>query len=121
MAEFEGSQIADNTKKRLALLRERGQLTGKIPYDWDCTYVFTDGTTLHRGVVLTEAALAALVTRHGHVLRKDMTINHPEQARILEMARCQNSFKMSPLALRRKCPLLVSLIFPSGIRRCRRA
>ena len=87
MAEFEGSQIADNTKKSLAVLRERGQLTGKIPYGWDCTYVFADGTTLHRGVVLMEDELAALVTRHGHVLCKDMTVNHPEQARILEMAR----------------------------------
>ena len=35
--------------------------------------------------------------------------------------RCQNSFKMSPFALRRKCPLLVWLTFPSGRRRCRRA
>ena len=73
--EAELEQTRDNTRKGLANKRRRHQLVGKIPYDWDCTCVFTDGTAMTRATVLFENEIAALEAKHRPILLKDMTEN----------------------------------------------
>jgi DNA invertase Pin-like site-specific DNA recombinase len=46
VAEAELGEIRDRTRKRMKLKFDKLELTGNVPYGWDCLYTFADGSTL---------------------------------------------------------------------------
>ena len=82
IAEWEVAEIRDRTKKVLVAKAQRGELTGHVPYGWDCIYTFADGFqhTSPRALNFNkDAAGIALLSAHGIVVSKQMTPNPAEQ------------------------------------------
>jgi len=85
VAEWEREEIRDRTIKQMRSLFDRRHLTGNVPYGWDCTYHFADGTQLLKSQSIPAAELAGLEQLHGKAA-KCLVDNLKEQSVILWMA-----------------------------------
>lgn len=60
VAEWEANEIRDRITKSLRAKFDRGELTGHVPYGYDCEYRFADGHTLLSARALTRAQLETM-------------------------------------------------------------
>ena len=67
----------------------RHELTGNVPFGFDCLYTFADGTTLTSPKALSAAAL--VLHGHGEPISKQLIDNPVEQDAIRNMARWRAS------------------------------
>jgi site-specific DNA recombinase len=75
VAQYERNLIRERTRAVLRHKFERGDLTGKVPFGYDCLYTFADGSTLTSPRALSVQELAA----QGGVVGKRLVENPPEQ------------------------------------------
>ena len=80
VAEWEVEEIRDRTTKQLRARFNRGELTGNVPFGFDCVYTFADGRQETHHQALTAAQLAGQT-----VTRKALIPNEPEQETIRRM------------------------------------
>lgn len=93
VAQYERNLIRERTRAVLRHKFERGELTGKVPFGYDCVYTFADGSTFASPRALSPKELAA----HGEVTGKQLIKNPPEQAVIREIF----TFRASGWSLKR--------------------
>jgi DNA invertase Pin-like site-specific DNA recombinase len=99
VAEWERAEICDRTSKQMQSLFDQYKLTGNVPYGWDCTYEFADGTQLIKTQSIPATELAGLEQLHGRAVKRLMD-NTAEQAVIFWMAQAvRNKCKREHVAL----------------------
>jgi DNA invertase Pin-like site-specific DNA recombinase len=76
VAQYERNLIRDRTRAVLQHKFKRGELTGKVPFGYDCLYTFIGGPTLTSARALSAEELA----QHGRVMSKQLIENPVEQA-----------------------------------------
>jgi putative DNA-invertase from lambdoid prophage Rac len=81
VAQYERNLIRDRTCTVLRHKFNRGELTGKVPFGYDCRYTFADGSEFVSSRALSPAELA----RHGSVTAKRLVDNPTEQFAIRQM------------------------------------
>lgn len=84
VSQWEVDEIRDRTTKRMRHQFEQHQLTGNVPFGYDCRYTFDDGTTHLSPKALSAGELHQLA--HGKPARKDLVDNPVEQHVIRLMA-----------------------------------
>ncbi len=80
MAEAELGEIRDRTQKKMDYKFDRHELTGNVPYGFDCIYTFADGhqeRTAHAWSAKEQLDFAKL--GHGEILSKTLVDNPDEQ------------------------------------------
>ena len=93
VAQYERNLIRERTRAVLRHKFERGELTGKVPFGYDCVYSFADGSRLTSPRALSSKELAA----QGEVIEKQLIENTPEQAIIRDIF----NFRASDWSLKR--------------------
>jgi DNA invertase Pin-like site-specific DNA recombinase len=78
VAQYERNLIRERTRAVLRHKFERGELTGKVPFGYDCLYTFADGSSLKSARALSAEEMA----QHGKVVTKQLIANAAEQALI---------------------------------------
>ena len=86
VAEWELGEIRDRTQKRMDHKFAAGELTGNVPYGFDCEYTFADGATHPSTEALAAAELAPFIAEHGAIISKRLGSNFAEQELIQLMA-----------------------------------
>ena len=86
VAEWELGEIRDRTQKRMDHKFNAGELTGNVPFGFDCEYTFADGTTHPSTEALSAAELAPFIKDHGPITSKKLDSNYAEQELIQFMA-----------------------------------
>jgi DNA invertase Pin-like site-specific DNA recombinase len=81
VAQYERNLIRERTRAVLRHKFERGELTGKVPFGYDCVYTFADGSSLTSSRALNPKELAA----HGEVTGKRLSENPAERASIRDI------------------------------------
>jgi DNA invertase Pin-like site-specific DNA recombinase len=81
VAQYERNLIRERTKAVLRHKFERGELTGKVPFGYDCLYTFADGSTLTSVRALNPKELPA----HREISGKRLIENFAEQAVIRDI------------------------------------
>jgi hypothetical protein len=89
VAEAELGEIRDRTRKRMRLKFDKLELTGNVPFGWDCLYTFADGSTLLSPMALSTKPDSRnyspdFATR-GRITSKVLVANPDEQAYIRKM------------------------------------
>lgn len=84
VAEWEVEEIRDRVTKQLRKRFDDMQLTGKVPYGYDCEYVFADGTRHASPRALNESELKLICA--AAVTSKPLVVNETEQAVIYRMS-----------------------------------
>jgi len=79
VAQYERNLIRDRTRAVMRHKFNQGQLTGNVPYGFDCLYTFADGTTR-----LSPRALSASELP-GKPISKQLLANLPEQQLLRQM------------------------------------
>ena len=79
IAEWEVEEIRDRTRKQMRALFDTGQLTGNVPFGFDCRYTFADGFTQTVPQALPPTHVAHIATTHGPLQSKLLVDNEPEQ------------------------------------------
>jgi hypothetical protein len=110
LAEFEVDQLRDRTQTKMRELFNSGQLTGKVPFGYDCLYTFANGQTHLSGHALSPLELSEItgdqLWLHPEYKRrpkahKQLRDNPAEQAVIRSMAAWRASgWKLEPIAAR---------------------
>lgn len=85
VAEWELGEIQDRTQKRMDAKFAKHELTGNVPYGYDCHYKFADGHVHVSDKALSPEELLGHCRVHGAVTSKQLEPNLPEQALIREM------------------------------------
>lgn len=100
VAEWERKEIGDRTRKQMGKLFDDHQLTGHIPFGWDCMYEFPDKTVIFRDAdPIPAAELAVLEREHGGRPRKTLQANSKQQAVIHYIIRAvKNLCKLEHIA-----------------------
>ena len=87
VAEWELGEIRDRTTKVMRQKFDNHELTGNVPYGYDCVYTFMDGSTQTSPIALSDTELIALINEHGVVISKNLVDNGAEQEVIEFLAR----------------------------------
>ena len=93
VAQYERNLIRERTRAVLRHKFERGELTGKVPFGYNCVYTFEDRSTLTSGRALNAKELAA----QGQIIGKQLIQNSAEQAIIRDIFK----FRASGWSLKR--------------------
>jgi DNA invertase Pin-like site-specific DNA recombinase len=107
VAQYERNLIRERTKAVLRHKFERGELTGNVPFGFDCVYTFEDGSTLTSSRALSAKELAA----QGQVFGKQLIRNSAEQAVIRDIF----NFRTSGWSLKRIADRLNACGFPTKL------
>ena len=100
VANYELNLIRERTTMVLRHKARRGELTGTIPYGWDCAYTFADGHVTVRGVAYStttakdptperlalERESAVALAEHGQILTSLLVPNTTEQHWLRQIA-----------------------------------
>lgn len=84
VAQYERNLIRERTRTVLAHKFQRLELTGNVPYGYDCVYTFADGHTHVSDRALNPGEILEL--GHGSAVSKQLVDNPAEQATLREMA-----------------------------------
>jgi DNA invertase Pin-like site-specific DNA recombinase len=87
VAQYERNLIRERTRAVIRHKFDLGELTGKVPFGFDCRYTFADGAILLSAKAISPEELA----QRGRVVSKVLVDNPAEQATIREMARWRTS------------------------------
>jgi len=104
VAEAELGEIQDRTRKRMRLKFDKHELTGNVPFGYDCLYTFADRSTLlSREALSTRPAsghYSAAFAARGPVLSKLLVPNADEQHYIRRMDtwRHRDGWKLEQIA-----------------------
>jgi DNA invertase Pin-like site-specific DNA recombinase len=101
VAQYERNLIRERTRAVLRHKFERGELTGKVPFGYDCLYTFADSSTLTSPRALSVLELAQI----GKVASKQLIENPAEQ----EIIRRIFGWRSSGWSLKRIADVLNSL------------
>ena len=83
VAQYERNLIRDRTRAVMQHKFKQGELTGNVPFGFDCVYTFADGATMVSPRALSPQELA----RRGKVVSKQLIDNPAEQSIIRTMAK----------------------------------
>ena len=86
VANYELNIIRERTTTILRHKARLGELTGTIPYGWDCSYTYGDGHVEVRAVALSPTDLAVAAAAHGGILTKLVVPNDTEQHWLRQIA-----------------------------------
>ena len=93
VAQYERNLIRDRTRAVMRHKFNQGQLTGNVPFGYDCLYTFADGKTLLSARALPADQLP------GKPVSKRLMDNFPEQATIRQMRAWRDSgWKLEQIA-----------------------
>jgi DNA invertase Pin-like site-specific DNA recombinase len=95
VAQYERNLIRDRTRAVLHHKFARNQLTGKVPFGFDCIYRFKDGATHHTNHALSAKELAHLGQDPDDVVAKDLVANPAEQAAVRLMWRLRHTDRLT--------------------------
>ena len=90
IAEWELEEIRDRSRKQMRNLFEQHKLTDNVPFGWDCSCEFADGTTILRSPSVSLAELPGLIQQHGACAKK-LVDNPRDQAIIVQMKRAADN------------------------------
>lgn len=96
VAEWEVEEIRDRVTKQLRKRFDDLQLTGKVPYGYDCEYVFADGTRHASPRALNESELKLI--NASAVISKPLVDNPAEQRWIFWMAAQRRTQSLDKIA-----------------------
>jgi len=90
VAQYERNLIRDRTRAVMHHKFHRGELTGNVPFGFDCVYTFTDGSTLVSAKALSTDVesrnFSPELVQRGRIVSKVLVDNPTEQALIRSMA-----------------------------------
>jgi len=86
VAQYERNLIRQRTQMAMNHKFNHGELTGNVPFGYDCLYVFEDGAEHLSPVALSPVAMPADLAAHGKVVSKRLLDNTLEQDLIRQMA-----------------------------------
>ncbi|HVM50958.1 MAG TPA: recombinase family protein [Candidatus Acidoferrum sp.] len=89
VAQYERNLIRDRTRAVMRHKFNQGQLTGNVPFGFDCVYTFTDGSTLVSAKALSldpeSRNFCPELAQRGRIVSKLLADNPSEQAVIHQM------------------------------------
>lgn len=92
VAEWEAGEIRDRTTKIMRGKFDKNELTGNVPYGYNCRYTFKDGASSDCKSALSAHFLADLEQEHGECIAKPLVDNSYEQ----EIIRQLDSWRRQP-------------------------